>query len=55
MIKCPKCGSGATRVLNSRHRDEIKRRRYECKECGYRFNTTEFYVTDEEDKALRHG
>lgn len=42
-MRCPKCGGGDTRVIDSRMQDvtnAIKRRR-ECRSCGYRFTTFE--------------
>ena len=40
-MRCPKCGSEHTRVIDSRTQDannSIKRRR-ECSSCAYRFTT----------------
>lgn len=42
-MRCPKCGEGDTRVIDSRAQaatNAIKRRR-ECCSCGYRFTTFE--------------
>ncbi len=42
-MRCPKCGSEHTRVIDSRTQDannSIKRRR-ECSSCAYRFTTFE--------------
>lgn len=42
-MRCPKCGNGSTRVIDSRMQDvnnTIKRRR-ECSKCNYRFTTFE--------------
>lgn len=42
-MRCPKCGGGDTRVIDSRTQEvtnAIKRRR-ECRACGYRFTTFE--------------
>ncbi len=42
-MRCPKCGSERTRVIDSRTQDannSIKRRR-ECSSCAYRFTTFE--------------
>lgn len=49
-MKCPKCKGYRDHVVDTRPRgsDEIKRRR-ECYECGYRWNTIETYK--EENKA----
>lgn len=40
-MDCPLC-RGATKVVDSRRDDDGVRRRRECLECGYRFNTMEF-------------
>ena len=42
-MRCPKCGGGDTRVVDSRMQESsnaVKRRR-ECRSCGYRFTTFE--------------
>ncbi|MDO4596576.1 MAG: transcriptional regulator NrdR [Coriobacteriaceae bacterium] len=42
-MRCPKCGEGDTRVIDSRLQDAtnaVKRRR-ECCKCGHRFTTFE--------------
>lgn len=42
-MRCPKCGNGNTRVIDSRMQEAtnaIKRRR-ECQACSYRFTTFE--------------
>ena len=38
---CPHCGSKKSRCLDSRQIGNIRQRRYECRSCGERFNTTE--------------
>lgn len=42
-MQCPKCQSSQTKVLDSRSVDDETsiRRRRECIQCGYRFNTYE--------------
>ena len=42
-MKCPKCNSTHSRVIDSRHADEANaiRRRRECENCGTRFTTFE--------------
>ena len=42
-MKCPKCNSTHSRVVDSRHADEANaiRRRRECENCGTRFTTFE--------------
>jgi transcriptional repressor NrdR len=43
MMRCPQCGDGDTRVVDSRDLDESAtiRRRRECAGCGTRFTTYE--------------
>ncbi|MBO1198484.1 transcriptional regulator NrdR [Staphylococcus simiae] len=42
-MKCPKCNSTHSKVVDSRHAEEINaiRRRRECENCGIRFTTFE--------------
>ncbi|WP_414049920.1 transcriptional regulator NrdR [Macrococcus animalis] len=42
-MKCPKCGFNQSKVIDSRHADDLTaiRRRRECEECGTRFTTFE--------------
>jgi len=40
-MKCPKCGSEESSVLDSRPKIDAIRRRRECENCGYRFTTFE--------------
>ena len=42
-MKCPKCNSTHSRVVDSRHADEVNaiRRRRECEVCNTRFTTFE--------------
>jgi len=42
-MKCPKCSSTHSRVVDSRHADEVNaiRRRRECEQCSTRFTTFE--------------
>lgn len=39
-MTCPVCG-GDTRIIDSRNKDDHKKRRRVCQECGYKFNTIE--------------
>lgn len=39
-MTCPVCG-GDTRIVDSRSKDDCKKRRRKCQECGYKFNTIE--------------
>lgn len=43
VLKCPKCGFNQSRVIDSRHADDLTaiRRRRECEDCGTRFTTFE--------------
>lgn len=46
-MKCPSCGFGDTKVVDSRHTEDnssIKRRRV-CAQCGNRFSTFEYVET----------
>ncbi|MCG1009297.1 transcriptional repressor NrdR [Salinicoccus sp. ID82-1] len=42
-MKCPNCHQTSSRVIDSRHTDEVSaiRRRRECENCGFRFTTFE--------------
>lgn len=42
-MKCPQCQHANSKVVDSRHTDEMAsiRRRRECENCGYRFTTFE--------------
>ncbi len=40
-MKCPFCGTDDTKVIDSRHSEEKKRRRRECTNCKKRFTTYE--------------
>jgi transcriptional repressor NrdR len=40
-MRCPRCNSEDLRVLETRDRDQVIRRRRECAACGHRFTTTE--------------
>lgn len=42
-MKCPKCSYNQSRVVDSRHADDLTaiRRRRECEQCGSRFTTFE--------------
>lgn len=39
-MTCPVCG-GYTMIIDSRNKDDHKKRRRICQECGYKFNTIE--------------
>lgn len=39
-MTCPICG-GDTRVVDSRNKDDHKKRRRVCQKCGYKFKTIE--------------
>jgi transcriptional repressor NrdR len=43
-MKCPKCGSWKSKVVDVRNVQEYtaKRRRRECKDCQNRYNTIEY-------------
>lgn len=40
-MKCPYCDNNESKVIDSRHSDEKKRRRRECTKCHKRFTTYE--------------
>ena len=40
-MRCPKCQSESSRVVDSRQADNMIRRRRECENCGTRFTTFE--------------
>ncbi|MFD2829108.1 transcriptional regulator NrdR [Corticicoccus populi] len=42
-MKCPQCQHDSSKVIDSRHTDEMSaiRRRRECEKCGFRFTTFE--------------
>jgi hypothetical protein len=50
-MNCPKCGSKAL-VIDSRNSNPGKRRRRECKECGWRFSTIETVLPESKQSEL---
>lgn len=53
---CPKC-DGQTKVINSReaeHENAVKRR-HECLSCGYRYNTIERIVENDNRRVSKAG
>lgn len=40
-MKCPYCESGSTLVIDSRKAGKLRRRRRICRNCDYKFTTTE--------------
>ena len=54
-MKCPRCKTGQTAVIDKRTRDAQNRRRRECLECGYRFTTKEVPVERWEEIGLLYG
>ena len=52
---CPKCQSSQTKVIDSRSVDDDTsiRRRRECLNCGYRFNTYERVERTPDRKSTR--
>jgi transcriptional repressor NrdR len=54
-MKCPYCGSSASRVIDTRDaRDAIRRRRV-CKDCGQRFTTYERAILGAPQVVKRDG
>lgn len=47
-MRCPECQNHSTQIFDSRPvEDNTQRwRRYECRKCGERFTTKEFYQKD---------
>lgn len=54
-MHCPKCGSGSTRVVDSREAADSVRRRRRCEECGDRFTTYERLETTRPLVVKRDG
>lgn len=50
-MNCPECGSNNVYCVDSRDKETHLKRRRECLECFYRFNTLE--ITEAEYKALK--
>lgn len=45
---CPKCNSGRTGVYGGHDTEYGNYQRYrKCLDCGYKFRSLEYYVTDE--------
>lgn len=57
-MKCPKCKSFNQHIVDSRTESSCVKRRRECKDCGYRFSTTEIQNDKlnqyEKDRDLLH-
>ena len=47
---CPNCRSVNIHVLKPYKGETVKRRR-ECFDCGYRFNTIERYIPDDKENS----
>ena len=56
-MRCPKCTSNDTKVVDSRSPGEGSniRRRRECNECGHRFSTLEQILSDDLTVIKRNG
>ena len=54
-MRCPKCGSGDTRVVDSREAANAVRRRRLCENCGNRFTTYERVETTKPLVVKRDG
>lgn len=49
-MKCPWCGSGSVKIIDSRMTtDDSRRRRYQCYDCKQRFTTYEYHQTRAEE------
>lgn len=49
MMKCPECGSGNWRVIDTRVTQGGRRRRKACNDCGARWTTIEIPQADLND------
>ena len=56
-MRCPKCSSNDTKVVDSRSPREGSniRRRRECNECGHRFSTLEQVLSEDLIVLKRNG
>ncbi len=45
-MNCPACGFGCSSIVDSRPIDGRYKRRRECEQCGFRYNTTEIWIED---------
>jgi len=54
-MKCPYCGYGDSKVVDSRPTEDKKRRRRECLKCGKRFTTYEIVESPLRIVAKRDG
>lgn len=52
-MKCPKCGSSKTRVIDSRAYQFDKIRLRACPECGKTWHTLERIVDDDAGRLMR--
>ena len=57
-MKCSKCGSSNTHVVDSRMRGEdtdgsYRYRRYECKDCLFRFQSYEQYELGDTESSFK--
>ena len=52
-MRCPKCGSYNGKVVDSRplFSDTVRRRRYKCLDCDYRWNTIEKEAKEHESES----
>ena len=52
---CPYCKGTKTGCLESRQDGEVRRRRYQCKKCGFRFGTSEVVTSYDYTKVSREN
>lgn len=50
-MNCPKCGYGYSKVVDCRNISSGKKRRRQCADCGFRYNTVE--IAEEKHKYLK--
>lgn len=58
-MRCPECGSTSNKVVDSRDifaQTDLRFRRRECNDCGYRWNTSEIPMNvDDALLAVQHS
>lgn len=42
---CPHCGLDQSKCINSRQVEKVRVRKYQCLQCGCRYDTVETYKT----------
>lgn len=52
---CPECESSTLKIYDSRHTTYAVVRKRNCISCGFRFYTTENYMSEEQLAELQQG